>query len=101
MLVMGTRSQLVARCEDGLEKSRRRVKSSTNHHRSTKVQVDEKGLDRALAEWVKLLKMHSTLIGVEQNPSNETQQQTCNCYLRNQHGLVFRRSTGRGSYEAS
>jgi hypothetical protein len=53
MLVVGTRSQLVARCEDGLEKSRRRVKSSTNHHRSTKVQVDEKGLDRALAEWVK------------------------------------------------
>jgi hypothetical protein len=36
MLVVGTRSQLVARCEDGLEKSRRRVKSSTNHHRSTK-----------------------------------------------------------------
>jgi hypothetical protein len=33
MLVVGTRSQLVAHNEDGLEKSRRRVKSSTNHHR--------------------------------------------------------------------
>jgi hypothetical protein len=89
MWVVGTRSQLVACCEDGLEKSRRRVKSSTNHHRSTKVQVDEKGLDRALAEWVKLLKMHSTLIGVEQNPLTKHNNRLATAILEINMGWFF------------